>query len=160
MPVKIVQLSPSDVAHIMQNAECVDHHFLYLMVVPATVHHTCGKMYEWFMLNTWFVFIIVHTDTKILWAFLKLFKMFLKSRSRNPEGQVKGLEGLIKLCRLFLVCKTKSQLNGRQGYALYQVMACCLTTPSCYKNLWFHRWSPLTGLFHWRFSKYQSLRSL
>ena len=38
--------------------------------------------------------IAVHTDAKIPRAFLKLVKMFLKSRLRNPEGRVKGLEGL------------------------------------------------------------------
>ena len=54
-------------------------------------------MYEWFLLNIMsFVYIAVQTDTKIPRAFLKLVKMFLKSRLRNPEGRVKGLEGLHK----------------------------------------------------------------
>ena len=62
------------------------------MAVPMTVHHVEND--EGIILNMWFVFIIVDIDAKIPCAFLKLFKMFLKSRSKNPEGQVKGLEGL------------------------------------------------------------------
>ena len=53
-----------------------------------------GGSNEWFILSMWFVFIIVHTDTKIPQAFLKLFNMFLKLWSKNPEWQVKLLEGL------------------------------------------------------------------
>ena len=60
----------------------------YISCQFQRLHHV-EKMYEWFLLNMWFVFVIVHTDAKIQWAFLKL-----KSRSRNPEGHVKGLEGL------------------------------------------------------------------
>ena len=57
-----------------------------------------------------FVYIAVHTDTKIPRAFLKFVKMFLKSRLWNPEGRVKGLEGLDWSC-VFLFCNVHGNLE-------------------------------------------------
>ena len=66
------------------------------------------KTYEQFILNMLFDS-IVHTDTKIPRAFVKLFKMFLKSRSKNPEGQAKRLEGL-RLC-LSIISMAQTRLQ-------------------------------------------------
>ena len=86
----------------MQIADCVDHHSIYLTVAPTTVHHVEKNVWK---INTEYVifFIIVHTDTQIPGAFFKLFKMFLKSRSTDPEGKIKGLEGLHWLDRHFIL---------------------------------------------------------
>ena len=85
----------------------------------ANDYVSCGKIYEWFILNMWLVFILVHTDTWIPWSFLELIKMFLKSRSRNPEGQVKGLEGLGWAMECLLWVQTILQDYERQTTLRY-----------------------------------------
>ena len=52
--------------------------YIYIYHGGANNCASCGNCMNNIYRIMWFVFILVHADTKILRAFLKLFKMFLK----------------------------------------------------------------------------------
>ena len=76
-------------AHIMQNAQCVDHCFLYLTAVPMILHHVENV----WMIYTEYVICFHHSSYwyKNSVSVPQVFKMFLKSRSPRLQLMTKLL---------------------------------------------------------------------